>query len=111
MYCYCHFSVSELSKVKTRTHKIKKICFSLDFVSEQEKETESEAEQLCTIEVLAPDLSDTIDCDVLQMYFEDCKSGGSEDCVQSVEILNQDIAHVMFHSPEGLFFILFPVTY
>lgn len=67
-----------------------------------EEDNEAVLEEQCTIEVQVQDSSDSINPELLQMYFENPKSGGTEDCVQNVEILSHDIAHVTFHTPEGM---------
>ncbi len=87
--------------MKSKTHKLNKACFSLEIFSEEELDNGNSEEQ-CTIEVHVQDLSsDSIDSKTLKMYFENSKSGGSEDCVQSVEMLDDNIAHVTFNTREG----------
>ncbi len=93
--------------MKSKTHKILKVPISLEVVSEQEDHDDSEEQHTCTIEVQIQDLSsDSIDSDTLQMYFESSKSGGSEDCVQSVKMFGDDIAHITFNTRKGLCFLM-----
>ena len=59
----------------------------------------------CTIEVKS--IPRVIAVEVLEMYFENSRSGGSKDCVKEIKIIDSETAHVIFHTPEGLFIRLF----
>ena len=42
------------------------------------------------------------DEDYLQLYFESTRSGGCDDAVNSVMMIQPGMAHVQFHDPEGI---------
>ena len=41
--------------------------------------------------------------DLLEFYFENSKSGGAEGCVKDIKIVGANVAHVTFHTSEGLY--------
>ncbi len=102
------FTLPDMSRIKTKNHKLRGDVFSMEFdnsspVFTQDDGTDKNASgtEQCTIEVKS--IPQVIAVEVLEMYFEKSKSGGSQDCVKEIKIIDSETAHVTFHTPEGLF--------
>ncbi len=109
-------ALPEMSRIKTKNHKLRGDVFSVEFdnsspVFTQDDGTDKNASgtEQCTIEVKS--IPRVIAVEVLEMYFENSRSGGSKDCVEEIKIIDSETAHVIFHTPEGLFIRLFLLNY
>ncbi len=93
-----------MSRIKTKTHKLRGGVFYVDFIPvfTQDDGTGKDDSETDAIEVKST--PDVIVIGLLEMYFENPRSGGSQDCVKETKLIDSETAHVIFRTPEGLFF-------
>ena len=60
----------------------------------------STAMEYDTIEVT--DLPNQADEECIELYFDSPRSGGCDDAVKSITMIQPGIAHVQFHDPKGI---------
>lgn len=80
-----------------KTHKLSKSKFDVEVAK-------SKKSLSCTIEVTGS--TKAIKKDILEMYFESKKSGGSEDSIDTCSIISDEIANITFKTSESMLYIV-----
>ena len=99
----------EISRAKEKAHKLKGNLVSMQFetppsFTQNKADFDTPSSKECIIVV--KNLPDKCEPDLLEMYFEKPKSGGTEGCIKAIKIIGgANVAHVTFYTSEGLYSI------